>query len=509
MSGISPPPPRPKLKLSVSSRQASFSEPNPPGSASTPMSTPKIRIKASQPPTPAIETPAPPSATTKAGRQTKPTSKLIESKKREKSDDDEDERLHLNQPSKRIKLQVKTPGGHPLPPQRSISSGLILKSRGRPPPRPHGDGYDSEASDREIDPTIEEQFILRMLPGEHCDYVRKCMEENKIGLSRSNGGADLSIKWLDEESRRAILQVKGQLFVAVMVELPTITEGMKTWDRKGFMKSADICHMLLVFERVSSEEEARKAPLPPMVQPGFKWPHGLTPPMHDAENQRFAKIIERSEIDFKESQVKKLLQTDQAALASRYEFVDDRRAQSDGEDDGEELQYSDEDEDADGDMDESGYFPADGYANGEMMDDDKDLEAELEAALFEEAEMNGHLEAVTPGTQLEGVTPGTMHSGTPAAAAQDDDEESVISEEDDDDDSDEDDNEEHTRIKGVKEDIARLKDQIASAEAESAQHAGNKILRNRVEQRIKNLRAELRIKIQSLGEEEEEEEEEE
>ena len=503
MSGISPPPPpRPKLKLSVGSRQASFSEGTAPASATTPMATPKIRIRSSQPPTPAIETPS--SATTKAGRQTKPTSKLIESKKRENSDDDDDEPLIVSQPAaKKIKLQVKTPIGLP----RS-SSGLILKSRGKPPHHPPGDGYDSEASDREIDPTIEEQFVLRMMPGEHCDYIRKCMDEGKIGLKPQQGGADMSIRWLDDESRRAIVMVKGQLYAAVMVELPTITEGMKTWDRKGFMKSADICYMLLVFQKVASEDEARKVPLPPMVQPGFKWPHGLTPPMHDAENQRFAKIIERSEIDFKEAQVKKLLQTDAGAVSSRYDLVDDRRAQSDGEEGEEGMQYSEAEEDADGEMDESGYFPADGYADGEMMDeDDNDLEAELEAALAKEMEMNGNLEAVTPGGQLEGVTPGTMHSGTPAAAAQgsvNDDEESVVSEEDDDDDSDDD--EEHARVKGVREDIAQLRKQIAQSEAEIKQQADNKILRNRLEHRLRNLRAELRVKIQSLGEEEDDEE---
>jgi len=504
MSGISPPPPpRPKLKLSVSSRQASFSEGTAPASATTPMATPKIRIRASQPPTPAVETPIPVSATTKAGRQTKPTSKLIESKKRENSDDEDDEPLIVSQPAKKIKLQVKTPIGL----GRTSSGGLILKSRGKPPHHPPGDGYDSEASDREIDPTIEEQFILRMMPGEHCDYVRKCVEEGKIGVSRQQGGADLSIRWLDDESRRAIVVVKGQQYAAVMVELPTITEGMKTWDRKGFMKSADICYMLFVFQKVASEDEARKAPLPPMVQPGFKWPHGLTPPMHDAENQRFAKIIERSEIDFKESQVKKLLAADAGALSSKYELVDDRRAQSDGEDGDEDMQYSEAEEDADGEMDESGYFPADGYANGEMMDDDDaDLEAELEAALANDAEMNGGLEAVTPGAHLEGVTPGTMHSGTPAAGAQgsfNDDEESVVSEEDDDDDSDDD--EEHARVKGVREDIAQLKKQIAQSEAEIKQQADSKILRNRLEHRLRNLRAELRVKIQSLGEEEEDE----
>ncbi|WYZ34890.1 hypothetical protein EsH8_I_001166 [Colletotrichum jinshuiense] len=483
-----PPPPRPKLKLSVGSRQPSFSEHNgATPSASTP-STMKIKLKSSQPPTPAG--PAPTPVKTKAGRQPKPTSKLIESKKREQDDVDDD---GMNQPAKKIKL-LKTPtvstprAGH-----------IVVKAKGKPPVHPPGDGYDSEASDQERDPTIEEQFILRMMPGEHCEYVRKCIEEGKVGVPRKDGGADIAIKFFDDETRRAVVVVKGQHYAAVMVELPTITEGMKSWDRKTFMKSADICHMLLVFQQVRSEDEAKKAPLPSMIQPGFKWPHGLTPPMHDATNQRFAKIISRSEIELKENEVKKLLQADAAAVSSRYELVDDRKMQSGDE-------FSEDEQDADGEADDSGYFPADGYADGELFDDD--LEAELEAA-FEEDMMNQPTTEVgTPATQLEAATPMTMNTGTPAPNAHDsgDGEESVASEEDEDDDDDDDDDKERLdEVKAVREDIAQLKNEIAKKEQEKAlQH--NKILKNRVEARLKDLRAELSLKQASIGEQEEEDE---
>jgi TATA-binding protein-associated factor Taf7 len=33
------------------------------------------------------------------------------------------------------------------------------------------------------------------------------------------------------------------------VDLPCIVEGMKSWDRRGWYKSADICQMLLVLGR--------------------------------------------------------------------------------------------------------------------------------------------------------------------------------------------------------------------------------------------------------------------
>ena len=54
-----------------------------------------------------------------------------------------------------------------------------------------GLSYDSEASDREEDPWVEEQFILRMVPGDDCNYLRKAIEKKEIGQ-----GTDVSITFL-------------------------------------------------------------------------------------------------------------------------------------------------------------------------------------------------------------------------------------------------------------------------------------------------------------------------
>ena len=43
-----------------------------------------------------------------------------------------------------------------------------------------GLGYDSEASDREDDPAIEEQIILRCRPGEDAEYLRSCLERKEV-----------------------------------------------------------------------------------------------------------------------------------------------------------------------------------------------------------------------------------------------------------------------------------------------------------------------------------------
>jgi transcription initiation factor TFIID subunit 7 len=46
--------------------------------------------------------------------------------------------------------------------------------------RDAGLGYDSEASDREDDPAIEEQIILRCRPGEDAEYLKDCLERKEV-----------------------------------------------------------------------------------------------------------------------------------------------------------------------------------------------------------------------------------------------------------------------------------------------------------------------------------------
>jgi transcription initiation factor TFIID subunit 7 len=483
------PAPRAILKLNLHSRQCSETPTQgSPGTPAAPADGGRPRIKLSTrkslPPTPAdgLAPPPPastsiaPAATTKAGRQTKPTAKMRE---KHDLDDDDDVPLSKNQPvAKKIRIKA--------PPKTSQDQRIVWRFKGRPPNRVPGDGYDSEASDREIDPVIEEQIIIRMLPGDHCDYMRKAIEENRLG-SKREGGADISLKFFDDESRRAVVYVKGQLFVAVLLDLPTITEGMKTWDRKSFMKSADLSQMLLVFAQVSSEAEAKTIPLPKVVEPGFKWPHGLTPPMHDCVKRRFAKVISRKEIENKEAEVERLLAADRAAQSTRFEWLDDRRQKTPADD------FM---EDADGEDDIS-YFPG----GAEDMDD---LEADLEAA-FEEAEQESNASPAF----TEGATPMTGNTATPAAHLQQSVEGEEVSDEDEDeDDEDEDlDEEEQARldeIKDVRVIISNLEQELTDKEDSLAQlmatnRDGKGILIRRLNMSIQTLKGEIQLKKSSIG----------
>ncbi|KAI1779453.1 TAFII55 protein conserved region-domain-containing protein [Hypoxylon cercidicola] len=421
--------PRPILKLNTKSRQSSFS-----GDVGTP--TPsgeirKIKIKLnSQPSTPAAA--STPSVTkSKAGRMSKPTAKLIEARKRPHDSDDEDQPLSLsrydsNRPDKRIKVTSKS-----TPTSISVNtpiSSIKFKPRGEPVEHHPGDAYDSEASDREGDPVRETTFVLRALPGSPAEYLKQALAEGTIGLPKQNGGAEFAVQFLDGKQRRAMITINGKYYAAVLVHLPTITEAMKSWDRKNMMKNSDVTEMLLCFAEVRNENEAKSVPLPPMVvKYEHKWPHGITPPMHDAVHRRFRKTLSEKQWQSSAEIVSKLLEEDAAALETHVEFLQDE----DGE------MYSDDEEDAEGEA-EQDYFGDQAGVPMEEDDDDDEMLAAMEAELAEGIQEEEELTVATPAVKLEAPTPIADEISTPAGVA-----EEIISEEDeDDDDDDEDDDDE-------------------------------------------------------------------
>ena len=522
---MSPPPATPGggmkiiLKRSQPPAPAIASDSNPyfTGAASVPVPAPRV----------ALPTGAPTTVTTQKGRVSKPTAK-----KRARDMEDSDEEMMMTSAGRRNESAPKRP-------KLIVKKALTLKNRTasivlkqvakEAPPRSKGEGYDSEEDEREPDPLIEEEFVLRMLPGEHCDYLRRMIEERKIGVPLKDGGADFQLKWLASglsstghatgpgtgtgagagagasstgpgADRRALVTVKGQQFVGVLVDLPTITEGMKSWDKRNFMKSADICQMLLVFARVADEAEARAAALPAMVTKDYRWPHGLTPPMHDCVHRRFRKRLSKKEIKDKEAELQRLLNEDKIAIESKWELFDDGRPSSDEEDD----VIEEEDEDAEGDVD-AGMFgdeDADGEADleyaaavaggGEVQDID---EAELMAEFMEDEG-----EAAAGGAARVG---GAAEAETPARGADEEEDDDEDDDDDDDDDMDEDEQARAEQAKGVREDINDLKKNLENLDAQLA-GTTNALLRKRIEATKKKVMSELRLKQASIGEIDEE-----
>lgn len=437
---------------------------------------------------------------------------------REESEDDDDVPLangtSTTHQAKKTKITIR-----PTTPGLVRQPTLKVKSSGRIPHRPLGEGYDSEAEDREVDPVIEEQFLFRMMPGEHLEYLRAAVQNRQIGVPKSQGGADFQLKWLDEEGRRAVVIVKGQMFAAILLDLPTITEGMKTWDKKSMVKSSDICQMLLVFAPVNSEEEAKTAPLPKAVEHGHRWPHGITPPMHDARNRRFRKRLSKLEIKNKEAEVERLLAADREAMNVRTEWIESNK-HNDRED--EEDEEEDYEEDAEGEVDD--YFgagaagqQAEGGEEEEFEVDDAALEAEFLEAVetpMVDTPGAGAEGGITPGAATAAATPGQQGEEEAAGEEEEAEEEeedagaAAQGESDDDDEEDGDEDEEgeegdeDEEVAAIRNVIASLKKQLKSYEEQLAASV-QPIMRKRLEGNIRNVKSEILLKKSAIGETEE------
>ncbi|KAI9876806.1 MAG: hypothetical protein M1830_005680 [Pleopsidium flavum] len=505
---------RPPLKIKLSTAPKVSNPDDLPTPKST--GTTKIKLKigsgAATPITPS-EAPALPASKKKSGRKPKTdkpalngTPSSANSKKRVKTeDDDEEEVVELSRPQiKKLKLNTRAPS----------TPFVRIKAKGKPPHRPLGVGYDSEASDREVDPHIEEEFILRMAPCDDCEYLRKAIEDKRFG-PRNEGGADIKMKFLTRDGRRAVVTIRGRHYAASLVDLPCVVEGMKSWDRKGWWKSADICQMLLVLGRVPTEDAAMSIPLPSLIDSKtFQFPHGLTPPMHYVRKRRFRKRVSNRTIEAVEEEVERLLQADEDCEGpSRYEVLDlDRMtreasmAQSDSDGGYNMLgnagmhgsDYGDHD--AEGDLEEN-YFD-----EAAPEEDGEGLEADLEMAMMMENEMNGTSTAnssatagaVQPPLDSTVPTPTVMTSSAKEDSG-DDSSDADAEENEGPDEVDEDVLEQQQDMLRQREEIADLEAAIRSQTTE-LERLQNPILRQKLMKKIQSLRGDLDLKKAAIGE---------
>jgi transcription initiation factor TFIID subunit 7 len=463
-----------------------------------------------------------------AKRKPKPTAKSLAMA--DDSSDDDDEHMAAEPAyapprpapmrTQSIKLSIKPKSTAPSAPQRTSTAILKVKGAGKPPVRPYGVGYDSEADEAELDPAIESQFILRMLPGPDCDLLRKAIEEKKIGLSINQGGPGVYFRFFDREGRRAMVTIQGRNYAASMVELPTVIETLKSWNKKDWVKTADVCQMLLVLGRVQTEEEAKKYPRPAIVEPdSHRFPHGLTPPMRWVRKLRFRPRKSYLDVERAEAQMNRLLNEDENADSTKFELVDSDHASSQDESD------SDEEEDEENEIMRDAQ-QAEAETPIEEVDADA-LEQMLHEGLMEDEEIELQTDDQTLGalfgeenSGVEPATPATAHdvalhalnqngtitlepetaASTPAAATSADDDD------DDDADSDEDEDEvddaavaEEQRKEQLRNEIAEL-DKAIEETIKQRDRQTNILFRKRMNATIEKQTADREIKRKQLHE---------
>ena len=373
---------------------------------------------------------------------------------------------------------------------------ITVKHRGRPPPRPIGVGYDSEADDVEEDPVIESQFILRMMPGKDCDYLKKAIDEKRIGLPLNEGGAEVNIRFLDREGRRALVTICDRSYAAALVDLPCVIEGMKSWDKRGWWKSADICQMLLVIGQVSDEEAAKVMPLPREIdQKTYQYPHGLTPPMRYVRKRRFRKRVSYRTIEAVEEEVERLLKMDETVRAEggsiEYEMLDlDQRRNLSSQPDSEAELY-------DASADAEGVYDDDEAAMAQLMEQElgQELEDEQEFSTSAPTPEAGLLTMTTDGTNsVVAVSPSV---GDESGEEEEEEDSDVQADE-----VDEDDLARQQELAQQIEEIADLENEIQVAKAQLEKQP-NMLLRQRLGAKVMSLQSDLNLKKARLGDDNE------
>jgi len=454
-----------------------------------------------------------------AKRKPKPTAKSLAMA----NDSDEDDftgveqappppKLHNRTQS--IKLSIKPKAGMNAP-QRTSTAILKVKGAGKPPVRPYGVGYDSEAEEAEPDPAIESQFVLRMKPGPDCDLLRKSIEEKTIGKSVSQGGPGVHFRFFDREGRRAMLTIQNRIYAATMVELPAVIESLKSWNKKDWVKTADVCQMLLVLDEVKNEEEAKKYPLPSYISPDtHRFPHGLTPPMKWARKRRFRPRKSYIDVERAEAQMNRLLAEDENAHATKFEMVDSE-AESSEESSSEEEVDDEEMVDApqveEMDANEFEQMLAEGLMDDEveLQGDNDQINALLNGSSNIEVEQVG-----TPTTAHDVAMHALSQNGnaavetetaasTPAAATSADDNDDDDDDADSDDDVDEVDEAaaaEEQRQEQLRAEIAELEKAIQQS-TEQRDRQTNTLFKKRVQTQIDKQKTDLAIKRKQLNEE--------
>ncbi|KAF2859109.1 hypothetical protein K470DRAFT_300455 [Piedraia hortae CBS 480.64] len=403
-------------------------------------------------------------------------------------------KLTFSQPATPVEQTGGFPEGHQPRKKLSITT---LNTKRPPPPRPHGVGYDSEESDREEDPAIQQGVILRMQPGPDAELVRAAISNNKIG-SKEELGVDVGLRFLTSDFRRATLRVQNRLYAAVLVDLPCIIESMKSWDRKGWWKVADIHQMLLVLGRVQSDEEAKIYPLPREVDSEkMQYPHGLTPPMRYVRQRRFRKRMGNKQVENVEDEVERLLREDDEweskykdAKITLKEFTP--------------AEYERHMEVEDMEMDNVVQSP-DAIDEENEDEDDVAFQHDLEAAFAEAADP--HAGAESPLVSATGFdSPVAFADGDIAMAEtpvetstpMHDEESESESEEDDYDDEDEDAAAQAAEKAQQLEEVADLEREIEAAKVK-ANTMTNQLLKRREMEKIAKLGDDLRMKKATYG----------
>ncbi|KZT11325.1 uncharacterized protein LAESUDRAFT_740854 [Laetiporus sulphureus 93-53] len=346
-------------------------------------------------------------------------------------------------------------------PQPKLKLKLSEKAAAQAPGMSFLGPYDRELDSDDEDLVFEEQFILRMQPGEDCERLRKMVAAREVS-------DDVWFKFKD--SRRAVFHIGNNTYSSKLVDLPCIIESQKTLDSKQMFKVADICQMLVLGDRVNDEEALTNQKNFNVDE--FIWPHGITPPLHYVRKRRFRKRINRRTIETVEQEVERLLEEDALASQVQYDVLENVNP---------DLSDSEYIEKEPMDMGTPGFIGSDAGEAPTPGPDHGEGEEEEEGHEEGEGEIDEELAA-----ELDLALGDEEYEGD----EEEEEEEEEESEEEDDDDDDE----IVQARKLLNEEIRDLEAAVAKKGNEIAS-SGNPLIKRRFEDALKKLQADLDMKL--------------
>ena len=209
---------------------------------------------------------------------------------------------------------------------------------------------------------LEEHFVVRFpLP-----VARRIRSEF---LAPKEAGSPPTLELVFSDQRHARVSLGAQLELpAVLVDLPTICETLRTTDASQYVKVCDLSRMLLVLDEQTYpaiEENLRRC--------GWQWPNGLAPPLVGVGKLR--RTIKTAKLESAEKQVQRLLDADALAQKVSYALYQGDRLIKQGGDGVEDVEVSEENVTLEGDFEDEDQFFEE--VEGEFA---AELEDSLEAA---------------------------------------------------------------------------------------------------------------------------------
>jgi transcription initiation factor TFIID subunit 7 len=147
---------------------------------------------------------------------------------------------------------------------------------------------------------LEEHFIMRF-PIHIANQLRDPIRNRQESI-------DLSFQWKDGRHGKLVYQSKQ--FNTTLVDLPCITESLKTIDNKQFYKVGNVSQMVIV------EKDRYKGPK------DYLWPDGIVYALKNVRSSRFRKRMSKRIIEDVEKEVERLLAADLEAEQVRYGIFD-------------------------------------------------------------------------------------------------------------------------------------------------------------------------------------------